>query len=132
MVGLIHWYPVGAAPVAVAIQIRAVETSANQNGSVPSAATSTNDRPNPSPYQFTGGSPTYAATTCPLATIRQITANLPLIASVSGATGGGFLSIRQDTSGTSSRVGGVFNTATLPAGTFNNPFNSLSGVTINC
>ncbi len=88
-----------------------------------------NDRPNPSPYQFTNGG---AASTCALADIRQITANIPLVASGTGDTGGQVLSIRQDTVGTTSRVRADFSTGPLPTGTFQNPFNSLAGVTIRC
>jgi hypothetical protein len=91
-----------------------------------------NDRPNPSPYQFTDADG--VATTCALAQIRQITANLPLTAN-GGATGGGYLSIRQDTTSNipnTSRVSGVFSTPTLPSGTFNNPPGSMTGVTILC
>ena len=63
--------------------------------------------------------------------VREITVNIPLVGS-GGATGGGYLLIRQDTSGTTSRVTGVFSTGPLPTGTFLNPFGSLAGVTINC
>jgi hypothetical protein len=88
-----------------------------------------NDHPESGPYQFTDSG--FAATTCALAVIRQITVNTPLIAG-NGDIGGQVLSIRTDSAGTSSRVSATFSTGPLPTGTFNNPFNSQAGVTILC
>ena len=93
-----------------------------------------NDRDISSPYQFSDGS--NQATTCALAEIRAIQANVRLTTSPgSTETGGGFLLIRQDTTGNvpnTSRVSGVFSTGPLPTGTFNNPPGSMTGVTILC
>jgi hypothetical protein len=88
-----------------------------------------NDRPDPSPYQFTDASANL--TTCAAAVIRQVTLNIPLVASNSD-TGGGVLSIRTDDVGSSSGVAGTFSTGQLPTGTFLNPAGSQTGVTILC
>ena len=85
------------------------------------------------PYNFTDSA--FSSVTCASATIRTFTPNIELTAS-GGLNVGGFLFIRQDnTGGTTSRVSATFQTGVspiLPPGTFNNPFNSLSGVTILC
>jgi Ca2+-binding RTX toxin-like protein len=87
-----------------------------------------NDRPNPSPYEFTDGT---NHTTCAAAAIRQATFNLPLVAS-NGDTGGSWLQVRTDDIGTTSLVGGIFSTGPLPTGTFRNAAGSQAGVTILC
>jgi hypothetical protein len=89
-----------------------------------------NDRPDSNaPYSFTDG--TYNFTTCADAAIRTMQVQFPLVAS-GGATGGGYLYIRTDDAGTSSRVSGSFFLSTLPVGTFQNPLGSQAGVTIHC
>jgi RTX calcium-binding nonapeptide repeat (4 copies) len=89
-----------------------------------------NDRPDlNAPYSFTDGSLT--PTTCAAAAIRTMQVQFPLLAS-GGATGGGYLYIRTDDVGTTSRVRGDFFLASLPAGAFLNPVDSQAGTTILC
>ena len=70
-------------------------------------------------------------TTCTAAVLQSIIFNLDLV-TTGGTLGGGFMQVRADDTGTSSRVSALFQAGTLPVGTFQSPANSQAGFAFYC